>query len=583
MQLRVSTRLWLVFGTIFFLILLSALVVRHRLNQSSALADQTSEQSMPMALLAADMKLQAVQVQQYLSDVSATHNPGGYKEAKEAADTFHAHADAFKSKFAQERNAEAMEKLAAAVKAFDAMYALGRTMAETYVSQGIEAGNVLMETFDAATESLTDSLDPFIEEQMSEAAANLDLLKASLVASQMLQWLLAGISIAFGSLCAFFVIRSLRQQLGAEPADVADVAQKIASGDLEVDLNLRDGRTYCGVFAAMCEMRDRLKDNFAQLEARQAEAQQQAETARMATAEANESKALAEKARAQGMMQAAQQLETVVDTVSAVSANLSTHISQSSRGADDQSGRVRETASAMEQMNASVLEVAKSAQLAADVSGNAKKQTLEGAQIVNETVESIRDIQAKSLSIKHDMGDLGKQAEAIGQIMNVIADIADQTNLLALNAAIEAARAGDAGRGFAVVADEVRKLAEKTMTATREVGEAISGIQQGTRKNIVSVEDAGAAIEQATALSARSGDSLKQILEFVELVHDQVQSIATASEQQSAASEQINRSVEQVATISAETAQSMEEASQSVEALAQQSLALQKLIHDMKS
>lgn len=583
MQLRVSTRLWLVFGTIFFLILLSALVVQHRLNQSDALADQTSEQSMPMALLAADMKLQAVQVQQYLSDVSATHNPGGYKEAKEAADAFHAHADAFKSKFAQERNAEAMEKLAAAVKAFDAMYALGRTMAETYVAQGIEAGNVLMETFDAATESLTDSLDPFIEEQMNEAATNLDLLKASLVASQMLQWLLAGISIAFGSLCAFFVIRSLRLQLGAEPADVADVAQKIASGDLEVDLNLRNGRTYCGVFAAMCEMRDRLKDNFAQLEARQAEAQQQAETARMATAEANESKALAEKARAQGMMQAAQQLEAVVDTVSSVSANLSTHISQSSRGADDQSGRVRETATAMEEMNATVLEVARNAQQAADVSHQAHQQAQEGSKIVTDAVKSIEAVHAQSIAIKEDMDVLGKQAEGIGQIMGVIADIADQTNLLALNAAIEAARAGDAGRGFAVVADEVRKLAEKTMIATQEVGQAITGIQEGTRKNIRNVEQSGVSIEEAAKLSAQSGESLKQILEFVHMVNDQVQSIATASEQQSAASEEINHSVEQVATISVETAQAMEQASSAVAELAQQSQALQRLIVEMKN
>ena len=180
------------------------------------------------------------------------------------------------------------------------------------------------------------------------------------------------------------------------------------------------------------------------------------------------------------------------------------------------------------------------------------------------------------------MDALGKQAESIGQIMGVIADIADQTNLLALNAAIEAARAGDAGRGFAVVADEVRKLAEKTMTATQEVGQAIKGIQDGTRKNISNVEQVAVAIESATTLSVRSGESLKKILEFVHLVNDQVQSIATASEQQSAASEEINQSVEQVATISAETAQAMEQAAGAVADLTQQSQSLQRVIEDMK-
>jgi len=237
----------------------------------------------------------------------------------------------------------------------------------------------------------------------------------------------------------------------------------------------------------------------------------------------------------------------------------------------------------MEEMNATVLEVAKNAQMAADISTQTKTQALEGARIVNNAVSSIKSVHTQSLAIKADMDALGQQAEGIGQIMGVIADIADQTNLLALNAAIEAARAGDAGRGFAVVADEVRKLAEKTMTATQEVGQAVRGIQEGTKKNIQNVDSAGEAIEKAATLSVSSGESLDKIMELVNLVNDQVQSIATASEEQSAASEEINRAVEQVASISAETAQAMEHASQAVADLAQQSQVLQKLIGDMKS
>ena len=129
----------------------------------------------------------------------------------------------------------------------------------------------------------------------------------------------------------------------------------------------------------------------------------------------------------------------------------------------------------------------------------------------------------------------------------------------------------------------MRKLAEKTMTATQEVGQAIRVIQEGTKKNIDNVDKSAESIEEATKLSIRSGESLKQILENVHLVNDQVQSIATASEQQSAASEEINHSVEQVATISSETAQAMEQAAKAVADLAQQSQVLQGLIRDMKN
>ena len=376
------------------------------------------------------------------------------------------------------------------------------------------------------------------------------------------------------------IIRGVMKQLGEDPGYLHHVASEVAAGQLDLAFKPYSGDG--GVYGVLIKMVGNLKAKIAEADSKSEQAEQQAKAAQEATILAEEATKRAERAKAEGMFQAAQQLEGIVDVVSSASEALEAQIAQSSRGADEQSGRVRETATAMEEMNATVLEVAKNAQQAADVSHQAREQALEGSKIVNEAVKGIESVHSQSIAIKEDMDALGKQAESIGQIMGVIADIADQTNLLALNAAIEAARAGDAGRGFAVVADEVRKLAEKTMTATQEVGQAIKGIQEGTRKNIDNVELVAVAIESATTLSVRSGESLKKILEFVHLVNDQVQSIATASEQQSAASEEINQSVEQVANISAETAQAMVQAAGAVADLTQQSQSLQRVIEDMK-
>ena len=201
---------------------------------------------------------------------------------------------------------------------------------------------------------------------------------------------------------------------------------------------------------------------------------------------------------------------------------------------------------------------------------------------VSRVAEFLTRVNDNARQSRTDMETLGHQAESIGAVLGVISDIADQTNLLALNAAIEAARAGDAGRGFAVVADEVRKLAEKTMTATKEVGDAIRGIQAGARKNIGNVENAVQKIDAATQLAGKSGEALNEIVSLVDLTTDQVRSIATASEQPSSASEEINRSIEDVSRISAETSDAMQQSARAVGELAQQAQVLKGLIDHMK-
>ncbi|WP_432737150.1 bacteriohemerythrin [Maridesulfovibrio sp. FT414] len=236
---------------------------------------------------------------------------------------------------------------------------------------------------------------------------------------------------------------------------------------------------------------------------------------------------------------------------------LSAQVNQVSSGMVIQRDRVTETATAMEEMNSTVLEVAQNASLAANSASQSKENALNGAKGVSEAIKSFEQIKETILALKGTMGTLGEQADNIGQIMTVITDIADQTNLLALNAAIEAARAGEAGRGFAVVADEVRKLAEKTMDATKGVGEAVSKIQSNARENIAAVESAAKDIVHSTEAAAKSGKLMSAIVGIVDDTNTQVESIAAASEEQSAASEEINMAISDVARVAQETSEGM--------------------------
>jgi methyl-accepting chemotaxis protein len=283
-------------------------------------------------------------------------------------------------------------------------------------------------------------------------------------------------------------------------------------------------------------------------------------------------------ARAETLGQAAHGIEGVSESLSGISEELASLVEESARGAVIQRDRVTETASAMEEMNATVLEVARNASMAAEATAKAKDKAQEGARAVEVSVAAISRVESQAGVLSGNMQRLNEQAARIGAIIDVISEIADQTNLLALNAAIEAARAGDAGRGFAVVADEVRKLAEKTMSATKEVGEAIAGIQNATDDSAKSVAETSAAIAKATELAQDSGQALTEIVELVESAADQVRSIATASEEQSAASEEINRAIEEVNTIAGETSEGMSHSENAVKELARLSAELLRLV-----
>jgi methyl-accepting chemotaxis protein len=282
------------------------------------------------------------------------------------------------------------------------------------------------------------------------------------------------------------------------------------------------------------------------------------------------------------MREVTDQAAEISNRMAAASEELSAQVEQVARGAEMQRERVESTASAMNEMNSTVLEVARSAGQASEQSESTRGKAEGGAELVNKVVRAINNINSVATTLQGNMQELGTKAESIGGVMNVISDIADQTNLLALNAAIEAARAGEAGRGFAVVADEVRKLAEKTMSATQEVGSNITAIQQSAQQNIEEVGTAVKSIGEATGLANSSGDALKEIVNLAAANSAVVTSIATAAEQQSATSEEINRSVDEINRITNETADGMVQSSAAVQELSQMAQELNTVMAKLK-
>ena len=273
----------------------------------------------------------------------------------------------------------------------------------------------------------------------------------------------------------------------------------------------------------------------------------------------------------------------IANQVASAADELAAQVEESSRGTENQRERTAEAATAMEQMNASVLEVARNASTAAELAEKAKLRATDGLTQVESVVATINSLGTRAEELGQDMAELGREAEDIGRIMGVISDIADQTNLLALNAAIEAARAGDAGRGFAVVADEVRKLAEKTMGATTEVGRSISAVQSSVKKSAANAQATLDAIAESTGKARESGIILQEIVGMVEETADQVRGIATASEEQSAASEEINHTTEDVNRIAIETAEAMNQSAQAVSDLARLAQELNAIVAEISS
>ncbi len=291
-----------------------------------------------------------------------------------------------------------------------------------------------------------------------------------------------------------------------------------------------------------------------------------------------------------------EQLNASTIQTSAATEHIATSIGQIASGTDQQVQSVEETSHGFNEMSKGVQQISDNAQSVYNTAIGATERAVNGNRTIQTAVKQMNSIHSSIDGLSKVITGLSEQSNQIGQIVQVISDIAAQTNLLALNAAIEAARAGEQGRGFAVVADEVRKLAEQSAGSAEQISLLIGAIQGETNKAMHSMDTATEEVSEGISLVHSAGEAFADIQNSIDDVSKQIGDVSASVQQISAATEQMVHSIEMISKIAEESAAStqnvssateeqlasMEEISTSAHSLSQMAEDLQLLISKFK-
>ncbi|WP_297832678.1 methyl-accepting chemotaxis protein [Pseudomonas sp.] len=252
-----------------------------------------------------------------------------------------------------------------------------------------------------------------------------------------------------------------------------------------------------------------------------------------------------------GLQAGIEQLATSAHSLSAVT-------EQTNLEVNSQREETEQVATAMNQMTATVHDVARNAEEAAQAAQTADDKVESGQQVVRQSMQRIEALASSASSASHSIENLSAEIQNIGKVLGVIKSVAEQTNLLALNAAIEAARAGEQGRGFAVVADEVRALAKRTQQSTEEIERLVISLQSGAQASVAQIQSSGELVKMAVSDALQTESALGSIAAAVSMIQQMNQQIAAAAEQQSSVAEEINRSVTSIRASADQSAMAMQ-------------------------
>jgi methyl-accepting chemotaxis protein len=509
-NLRVGQKIFLIVAVIAVLLGLVLAVSFTSFQSLERSLTEVRDEGVPNAMVAKDMQMQVVQIQQWLTDISATRGQDGlddgFKEAEKAHAQFLADLNIIAASYAGEKNQEGVANTETLKQRMDAWYGVGKKMAKAYIDGGAPEGNKVMGEFDKVSTQLQEAMEPIIKSQVDEATRE---IAAAISNAQRVQNItLIGIVLAVIVLAAGGVMLSngIARPLAQMSQRMADlVSHRDFSVRVEVSGNdeiASAGRSFNELVSALHAILRELNED--------------------------------------------------VHRVDGTAKELAEAVANSAQSSQTTSSAASSMAAAVEQMSVSLDQMRDNTNSALDIVSSASRYSQEGSEVIGKTVADMQRISSAVQQTADVIAELGQQTGQISGIVAVIREVADQTNLLALNAAIEAARAGEQGRGFAVVADEVRKLAERTSGATQEIGSRIEAIQGSSAH---AVERMQAAVHEANAgakLASEAGTAISGIRQSTTQVAAAFHDIVNAIAEQSAAGRDIAIQVEAVAQASDE-------------------------------
>ncbi|MDX8384908.1 MAG: methyl-accepting chemotaxis protein [Gallionella sp.] len=490
------------------------LVVGGSLSKLSDNAETIHDSTIPFLLTLGSMDLSRSEVQQFLTDVSATHDREAYVEADAAAQIFLSGVAKFKEYYTQKNDAEHLWAVEQIETSFKIFHGKGLLMAEAYITEGLDAGNRMMKGdedivgFDQGSIRVAEELFVFRKDLLESADAiaqsSADLANETMVKLQIGGVIAILLAIAMSTIMA----RSILRKLGGEPHEIAGILNQLADADLTVTIDTK-GKDKGSVLFGVKVMVEKLTNIVSNV-------------------------------------------RRTTDSITIASKELAAGNTNLSQRTEEQASSLEETASSMEELTSAVRQNDDNARQANQLAHNASDVAIKGGKVVDDVVVTMASISASSNKIM--------------DIISVIEGIAFQTNILALNAAVEAARAGEQGRGFAVVAGEVRSLAQRSAAAAKEITalieESVEKVQSGSKQ----VDEAGAtmseivlAVKRVTdimseisAASQEQGAGIEQVNQAIAHMDEGTQQNAALVEEASAAAEAMNaQATELYAAVSA--------------------------------